>query len=123
MSELAITSQRPGWLKRAAKTLKAGFVGRHYLPAGDFPPFFNASCIIHSAASGLVTAATFIPLRVRAEGSWERMLIALMVQGHKQLLVSNVGIEVVRSEQTAPPLSRVNMLFDFTAIHFQSRQS
>lgn len=80
-----------------------------------FPPFFNASCIIHSAESGLVTAATFMPLRVRAEGSWERMLIALMVQGHKQLLVSDVGIEVVRLEQTEPPLSRVKMLFDFRA--------
>lgn len=51
------------------------------------------------------------------------MLIALMVQGHKQLLVSDVGIEVVRLEQTEPPLSRVKVLFDFTAINFQSRQS
>lgn len=28
----------PGWPKKAAKTLKAGFVGRHYVPPGDFPP-------------------------------------------------------------------------------------
>lgn len=58
------------------------------------------SCIIHSAVSGLVTSATFIPLDVEAKGSWELMLIALMVQGHQQLLISDVGIEVVRSEQS-----------------------
>lgn len=39
-------------------------------------------------------------LDVQANGSWELMLIALMVQGHQQLLISDVGIEVVRSEQS-----------------------
>lgn len=101
MSELALTSQTPGWLKKIAKMLKAVLLPVITCRKATFPPLF-LSCHALFIQQGLALShpRPFIPLDVEAKGSWELMLMVLMVQGHQQLLISDAGIEVVRSEQS-----------------------